>query len=273
MASHKIQPPRYDTLSESNEQNPYGFIPDDFKFSTSVGSCELQIRQWFIRKVYTLLGIQLFISFGLCVIINYYATLYSFVLENTWLLVVSVIGSFATCLWLSLSPRREDRDNSQETIPWYCLSYRGQLVLLFLFTLMEGYSISALTLMYDSKVIMRALLITCIVILGITLIALSGKFEMAMESYLNIYYWLNLLVWLMIGIGISSFFFGMGSKIDLIYSWLGATIFSIYLFVDTQLIMRKVYPDEEIRCAMTLYLDIINLFLYILRIMARQEDD
>ena len=117
------------------------------------------------------------------------------------------------------------------------------------------------------------MLVTAVVVVAVTAMALSDRFESTVTSAGSIYYWLNIAVWLLIGVGLSSLFFGMNSTVDLIYSWLGATVFTVYLFIDTQMVFRKVYPDEEIRCAMTLYLDIINLFLYILRILARNRDD
>ena len=42
---------------------------------------------------------------------------------------------------------------------------------------------------------------------------------------------------------------------------------SMFIVVDTQLLMSKLSADEYILCAVNLYLDIVNLFLYILRIL------
>ena len=62
---------------------------------------------------------------------------------------------------------------------------------------------------------------------------------------------------------------------NIIYSSLGAIIFSFYIVYDTQLIIggkHKKYQynqDEYIFAALNLYLDIINLFLYILDLFNR----
>merc|ERR1712093_755496 len=50
-------------------------------------------------------------------------------------------------------------------------------------------------------------------------------------------------------------------------------IFSAYILVDTQLIMRHYHVEEEIAAAFSLYLDIINLFLNILRILNSQQNN
>jgi len=56
------------------------------------------------------------------------------------------------------------------------------------------------------------------------------------------------------------------------YCVLGAMLFCVYIIADTQLIMggkhkMSVSPEEYILAALNLYLDIINLFLFLLRII------
>jgi protein lifeguard len=59
--------------------------------------------------------------------------------------------------------------------------------------------------------------------------------------------------------------------LQLVYACLGAIIFSIYLIYDTQLIIGKgqysYSLDDAYLAAVQLYLDIINLFLFILSII------
>ena len=59
--------------------------------------------------------------------------------------------------------------------------------------------------------------------------------------------------------------------VQLIYACLGALVFSIYLIYDTQLIVGKgTYSytlDQAYLAAVQLYMDIINLFLFILQII------
>ena len=49
----------------------------------------------------------------------------------------------------------------------------------------------------------------------------------------------------------------------LIYSCFGAVLFSGYIVYDTYVIMQRLGPDEWVHASISLYLDIINLFLYI----------
>lgn len=58
-----------------------------------------------------------------------------------------------------------------------------------------------------------------------------------------------------------------------IISIAGALVFTGFILFDTSLIMEKLSPDEYILAAINLYLDIINLFLYILQILSRSQDN
>merc|ERR1712198_128665 len=55
----------------------------------------------------------------------------------------------------------------------------------------------------------------------------------------------------------------------------GASIFSVYLIIDTQMIMGgrhkyKLSPEEYVMAAIAIYLDILNIFLYILKIVGQK---
>lgn len=58
----------------------------------------------------------------------------------------------------------------------------------------------------------------------------------------------------------------------------GALIFSMYIVYDTQLMMGgshkySISPEEYVFAALNLYLDIINLFIYLLRIVRYLNND
>lgn len=51
-------------------------------------------------------------------------------------------------------------------------------------------------------------------------------------------------------------------------SWIGSVLFSLFILFDTSRIMRTHGSDEYVSGALSLYLDFINLFLFILRILS-----
>ena len=72
--------------------------------------------------------------------------------------------------------------------------------------------------------------------------------------------------------GFMAAFFPYNNKVELGYGIVTALIFSAYILVDTQLVMRHYHVEEEIAAAISLYLDIVNLFLSILRILNSQQN-
>ncbi|KAK6644491.1 hypothetical protein RUM43_000758 [Polyplax serrata] len=65
--------------------------------------------------------------------------------------------------------------------------------------------------------------------------------------------------------------------VTLIYSCLGALLFSLYLIFDTQMMMGgnhkySISPEEYVFAALTLYLDIVNIFMSILTIIGSSRD-
>jgi len=65
---------------------------------------------------------------------------------------------------------------------------------------------------------------------------------------------------------------------DMLYSLLGACLFSLYLAYHTRLIVSGKYTKiqmnekDHVLGAMCLYTDIINIFIYILRIVGEDRD-
>lgn len=62
--------------------------------------------------------------------------------------------------------------------------------------------------------------------------------------------------------------FIQSSTLELAISIGGALLFCLFIVFDTQLIMHTLSPEEYILATINIYLDIINLFLYILRALA-----
>ena len=72
--------------------------------------------------------------------------------------------------------------------------------------------------------------------------------------------------------GIVGFFINI-PWLNMLISICGVIVFGIYLIFDTQLILGKgelaLEIDDYVFAAMNIYLDIINIFLYILEILGK----
>jgi FtsH-binding integral membrane protein len=72
--------------------------------------------------------------------------------------------------------------------------------------------------------------------------------------------------------GLVGIFIPFSSTFSLIYAIGGTLLFSGYIVYDTYLINRRLSPDEYIMGAISLYLDFVNLFLSILRLLNSLQD-
>jgi len=140
-------------------------------------------------------------------------------------------------------------------------------VLLGTFTILESLSLGLIVAVYDQTIVLQALIITMGVFLGLTLFTLQSKYDFSgMAPFL----FGGLMVLFMTGlVGI---FIPFSETMDLIYAVGGTLLFSGYIVYDTYMITKRLSPDEFIVGAVSLYLDVINLFLSILRLLNNVEN-
>jgi FtsH-binding integral membrane protein len=227
-------------------------LPDDFKFGGVVAEATLDIRMAFVRKVYAILTVQLLATAAVSFVSMTSATYKNWIQTNPWMMWVTLFGSFA---FLGLTF-------------WKRKSYPINLLFLGGFTLMEAYSISVIVSFTDSKIVLQALFFTLGIFVALSLFACQSKYDFT--------HWMPYLfggLWVLMLFGFMSMFFPYNSKVELGYGIICALIFSGYILVDTQMIMRHYHVEEEIAAAISLYLDIINLFLAILRILNSQNNN
>jgi FtsH-binding integral membrane protein len=151
---------------------------------------------------------------------------------------------------------------------WKRHSYPTNLLFLSAFTLLEAYTISVIVSFYSASIVLNAVFLTAGIFLFLTAFACQTKYDFTS--------WMPYLfgaLWGLVLFGFMSFFLPHTSTTELVYGLLTALIFSGYVLVDTQLVLRKHHVEEEIAAAISLYLDIINLFLAILRILNSQSNN
>jgi len=206
----------------------------------------------FVRKVYAILTVQL-LATAVASCVSFWSTGYKqWIQSNQWMLWVSLFGSIGFMLLTF----------------WKRKSYPTNLLFLSGFTALEAYAISVITSFYESKIVIEALVFTLGIFVALTLFACQTKYDFTS--------WMPYLfgaLWVLILFGFMAMFFPANSKVELAYGIIAALIFSGYILVDTQLVMRHYHVEEEIAAAISLYLDIINLFLAILRILNSQNNN
>ena len=141
-------------------------------------------------------------------------------------------------------------------------------VLLFAFTVCETYMVGGLTAQYDPKTVMMAGLATALTTIALTVYALRTKTSIEVFMAMSFVVYLAMLPLVIIALVV-----GLGPLYTL-YCALGVVLYGLFLIIDTMLICRgKTMSgygcsfDDYIIGALMLYLDIVMLFVYILRLL------
>ncbi|NXL32905.1 LFG4 protein, partial [Glaucidium brasilianum] len=227
---------------------PRSSIEDDFNYGSNVASASVHIRMAFLRKVYSILSIQVLLTTVTSAIFMYSTGVQAFVHERPALLLVSGFGSLAIIVALTLY-------RHQHPVNLYLLfgfvSIYLKIHLLFLFTVS----------FYDVSIVLQAFILTSAVFLGLTAYTLQSK-----RDFSKFGAGLFACLWILIFSGFLRLFF-YSETIELVFAAAGALLFCGFIIYDTHLLMHKLSPEEYILAAINLYLDIINLFLHLLRLL------
>lgn len=137
-------------------------------------------------------------------------------------------------------------------------------IYLCLFTYCSSYILSSISIYYSTNSLLLAGVSTLLIVLGLSLYAYQTKYDFTTKGGILITALLSLIIF-----SIFSIFFEIPFY-NVIYSSIGAFIFSVFIIYDTQLIIggkhRKIQfrESDTILAATSLYIDILNLFLTIL---------
>uniref|UniRef100_A0A8C4TDQ5 Uncharacterized protein n=1 Tax=Erpetoichthys calabaricus TaxID=27687 RepID=A0A8C4TDQ5_ERPCA len=119
---------------------------------------------------------------------------------------------------------------------------------------------------FQADEVMWAVAATGIVCFSLSIFALQTKWDFTTLSGI-----IWVFLWTLIASGIL-FAIIRSRWLSIVYAGSGTLIFSIYLVIDTQMMLGgkhrySIDPEEYVFAALNLYLDIINLFLFILQII------
>jgi len=265
----KMSPPQGAMINQDNFAHVGSDeMPGDGSFGDKA------VRRGFIRKVYAILMCQLTLtgviiaSFmfvgncsgpdGRCQLGEW--SIKQYVRQNRWpyytsmaLMLVCLI-SMACCE----SVRRKTPTN---------------FIFLTVFTACEGVMLGTVSTFYDVDAVLIAVGITAGVTFALTVFAFQTKIDFTACGGMLC----ALLVIFMIA-GIVLMFLPKTKWMMVGFGSAGALIFSLYIIYDTQLMMGgkhkySLSPEEYIFAALNIYLDVVNLFMYILMIVGFSRGD
>nr|XP_032292020.1 protein lifeguard 1 isoform X2 [Drosophila virilis] len=213
------------------------------------------IRKGFIRKVYFILLTQLLFTLGVISIFVYHEPTKQFVREKPMVVGVAMIVNIVVLI--SMACCETARRNFP--INFICLG---------LFTATMSLLLGAVASTLDANVVLLAVGITALLVVALSIFAIQTKYDFTA--------WGGVLISVVICLLILAFAgaFLRGTFGETAVSCLGALLASFLLIYDTQLIIGGTHkyqfnPEDYIFAALTLYLDVVRIFLYVLRLARR----
>jgi FtsH-binding integral membrane protein len=213
---------------------------------------EQSVRVGFIRKVYGILSCQLLLTVlvaGTCMKVD---SVRNFVVTNPWMLTLAMVMSIG--LIVGLMVKKDEHPTN--------------MYLLTAFTFVESYTIGVICASFEANgmgsIVLQAAILTLVVFISLTAFTMQSKFDF---SFLGgaLYSGLMILItWSFMG-----FLFGFPQ--GALFSLGGALLFCGFILYDTHMILERLGPDDYIVASIELYLDIINLFIYILDLLSRDN--
>lgn len=219
-----------------------------------------KVRHSFIRKVYSIISVQLLVTVGIVSVFTFVEPVSTFVKRNVALYYASFAVFLVTYLVLVCceGPRRR--------FPW-------NLILLSVFTLAMGFMTGTIASIHSTKAVVIAMVITAIVAIIVTIFCFQTKVDFT--SCTGLFCVLGIVVTVTGIITAIVLSFKYIYWLHMVYAAIGAIVFTLFLAYDTQLVLgnRKhtISPEEYVYGALKIYTDIVYIFTFLLQIVGSRN--
>lgn len=232
-----------DRITLINE-DPKTSIVDDFMYGSNVATSHVSIRLGFLRKVYGILSAQLAFTTLVGAVIMY-SGVSEIVKNNPSIMFINMMVTL-TILVCLMAKRKE---------------YPLNFYLLAAFTFFQSFAVGTIASFYDTWTVIQAFFLTTVIVVCLTMYTMQSTRDFSSMGALLFSGLILLIVGGLIQIFVQS------SLLHFSLSIMGAFLFSAFIIFDTQMIMKTLNAEEYIVGVINLYLDIVNLFIEILKIL------
>jgi len=253
---------------QQNPHNPDMMHPGMFPDQKGFGDIAAQppyVRSDFIQKVYSILSVQLLATVAMAFYMHL-ALGREWVLEHSPIFMGMSLVGVALLIGVSCC--------CSQILRQFPLNF----IFLAIFTVCQAAATSLFTMLYTTDSVLLALTVTAGIFLALTAYACVTKSDF---TGMGVYLFGFLVALMIFGLVMWLWPLFTGSAppagMRLVYSGLGVLLFMFYIIYDTQLIVggsHKKYQfavDDYVFAALNLYLDIINLFTFLLQILGSRQ--
>ncbi|XP_067426205.1 protein lifeguard 3-like [Emydura macquarii macquarii] len=217
-----------------------------------------RVRHAFIRKVYTIISVQLLVTVGIVAIFTSVSLsdspVRSFVQWNVTVYYASCAVFLVTYLLMACckGPRRR--------FPW-------NIILLSIFTLAMSFMAGTIASTYDTNAVLIAMGITAVVAIIVTIFCFQTKVDFI--SCTGLFCVLGIVLILTSLVTTAVLYYQYIQWVHMVFAAIAAIAFTLFLAYDTQLLVGNrqyaLSPEEYVFGAVEIYVDIIYIFLFLLR--------
>ena len=210
--------------------------------ANSAASASVEERMVFLKRVYGLLTLSL-----LSAAVGAYV---GRAIVSPGLMLVMFIAEIAL-IFFAMAVRRKPGLN---------------LVALFAFTTVSGLTLGPVMLVYNAGVVQEALVLTVLIFGGLTLYVMMSRRDF---SFLGGFLVTGLIV-MIVGSLLNAFLF-QSPAAEFAIAAGGVILFSGFILYDTSNILRHYDVRDYTSATLALYLDVLNLFLLLLRLLGNRD--
>ncbi|GAV84995.1 Bax1-I domain-containing protein [Cephalotus follicularis] len=210
-----------------------------------------ELRWSFIRKVYSIIAIQLLVTIAVGAAVVYYRPIATFFVSTGEGLALYILLIFTP--FIVMCP-----------LYYYHQKHPVNYILLGIFTISLAFAVGLTCAFTSGKVILESVILTTGVVLSLTLFTFWASRRGYDFNFLGPF--LFGAVFVLILFALIQVLFPLGKISVTIYGCLASIIFCGYIVYDTDNLIKRYTYDDYIWAAVALYLDIINLFLSLLTI-------
>jgi len=212
----------------------------------------------FMTKVYQWMSLGLLTTAGTIALSSIWVQdNLDYLAENRWLFWSLMIAPLLVAIWLSASVMN--------------ISHKWSAIAFFGYSILMGIFMSFVVLQYTELSVLVTFLVCSASFVGLSIIGATTKRDLTTMGTFCLYLLIGLIVASIVNIFFAS------SLLYWITTYVGIIVFACLTAYDTQKIMKYKPLDKEmenrwaILGALNLYLDFINLFLLLLRVLGARK--
>ena len=218
------------------------------------------VRNSFAKKVLGIVSLQLLLTTAIIATITSNKSLLYSLAENSVVLYTNVAISIACLLAMSCSNK-------------FRRQFPFNYIALLIFTVCNSVGLSFAVASYSLQTVLLSVMVTFVMVLGLGVYSFVTERDFTLSNYFGVIFLLEIFCFFMFLI------MGRNSYWGVLGGCASSGFFAMALVFDLQLLMdgkrRSIEIDDYVFGALNIYLDVVNLFIEILKIVSklRGEDD